>query len=144
MKHMTLGIDEYIGTDIVSELVRQNQQLYGGARRRFIRLDLTRDQLPQVDLILCRDCLVHFSLQEVFSVFKNFKRSKSRYLLVTTFTGVWPNKEIATGEWRPLNLQLPPFNLPRPLRIINEKCTEANGVYADKSLGLWRLEDLPL
>jgi hypothetical protein len=42
-----------------------------------------------------------------------------------------------------LNLQLPPFNFPAPLRLIEENCTEDGGKYADKSLGLWRLSDLP-
>jgi hypothetical protein len=28
--------------------------------------------------------------------------------------------------------------------VINEQCTEAGGAYADKSLALWLLADLPL
>jgi hypothetical protein len=144
MKDLALGVEEHIGVDIVQELVEQNQQLHGGPKRRFLKLDITRDHLPQVDLILCRDCLVHFSFQEVFNALRNFKKSQSTYLLMTTFTGARPNTEVATGSWRPLNLQLSPFNLPPPLRVINEKCTEAGGRYADKSLGLWKLAELIL
>ena len=128
----------------LSDLIRENQRRYGGARRKFLKLDVLRDPLPQADLILCRDCLVHFSLQDVMRTLKNFQRSKSTYLLTTTFTGARPNKDIAVGEWRPLNLQLPPFNFPLPLRMINERCDEADGAYADKCLGLWRLQDLAL
>jgi hypothetical protein len=144
MKHLTVGVEQHIGVDIVQELVEQNQRTLGGPHRRFLKLDITRDHLPQVDLILCRDCLVHFSFQEVFNALRNFKKSQSTYLLTTTFTGARPNPEIAMGSWHPLNLQLPPFNLPPPLRVIHEKCTEAGGIYADKSLGLWRLKDLVL
>jgi len=54
------------------------------------------------------------------------------------------NAEAATGDWRPLNLERPPFNLPPPLVLVNEQCTEAQGRYADKSLGVWRLGDLAL
>jgi Capsular polysaccharide synthesis protein/Methyltransferase domain len=144
MKHLMLGIEQHIGVDIVQELVEHNQRMLGGSNRTFVKLDITRDSLPQVDLILCRDCLVHFSFQEVFNALRNFKKSQSTYLLTTSFTGARPNTEITTGSWRPLNLQLPPFNLPPPLRVINEKCTEAGGIYADKSLGLWRLQDLVL
>jgi Capsular polysaccharide synthesis protein/Glycosyl transferase family 2 len=143
MKHVRLGTEQYIGGDIVPTLVEQNQRIFGDSERRFIHLDITRDYLPQVDLIFCRDCLVHFPLTEIANALTNFKRSQSKYLLTTTFTGQRENTEITTGEWRPLNLQLSPFNFPPPLRLINEKCAEVNGTYADKCLGLWRLEDIP-
>jgi hypothetical protein len=41
-------------------------------------------------------------------------------------------------------LQLPPFNFPKPLKLIDEKCTEYNGKFADKHLGLWLLNDIKL
>ncbi|MBL0029993.1 MAG: hypothetical protein IPO95_13365 [Rhodanobacteraceae bacterium] len=44
--------------------------------------------------------------------------------------------------FRPLNLQKPPFNLPKPFEIISEACTENGGGFADKSLGLWRIADI--
>jgi SAM-dependent methyltransferase len=144
MKHVRLEIEEYIGADIVPQLIERNQLSFTGSDRHFLNLDVTGDYLPQVDLILCRDCLVHFPLDEITRTLKNFKRSRSKYLLTTTFTEPRPNTEIATGEWRPLNLQLPPFNLPVPVRLINEKCTEVNGAYADKCLGLWRIENIHL
>jgi hypothetical protein len=50
---------------------------------------------------------------------------------------------IADGDWRPLNLQRPPFGLPAPHRIIVEGCTEEGGAYRDKALGLWRIAELP-
>ena len=43
-----------------------------------------------------------------------------------------------TGDWRPLNLERPPFNLPAPALLLNEGCTEGGDTFADKSLGLWR------
>jgi SAM-dependent methyltransferase len=144
LKHVELGVDEYIGGDIVSMLVEQNERTFGNGKRRFLHLDITSDYLPEVDLILCRDCLVHFPFTEIIAALKNFKRSHSKYLLTTTFTGPRPNVDIPMGEWRTLNLQQAPFNFPPPLRLINEKCTEANGAYADKCLGLWRLDDLRL
>ena len=49
----------YRGADIVRELITENQARYGSDRRRFAVLDVTRDQLPASDLVLCRDCLNH-------------------------------------------------------------------------------------
>jgi hypothetical protein len=48
-----------------------------------------------------------------------------------------------TGDWRPINLERAPFNWPAPVELIVEECTESGGVFADKSLGLWRIDALP-
>jgi len=141
MKDVPL-LTDYIGADIVPELVEQNQQLYGNETYRFLNLDLIRDDLPKVDLVLSRDVLVHLSFNDVFSALRNLKKSGSEYLLTTTFTGRASNPDISTGQWRPLNLQQSPFNFPEPLRLINEKCTEGDGSWGDKSLGLWKLSDI--
>ena len=55
---------------------------------------------------------------------------------------VWVNEEIATGDWPPLDLERDPFEFPAPFELLNERCTEGGGVFADKSLGLWRTADL--
>jgi len=142
MKHVVLGLEEYIGVDIVSDLVAENQRRYGRTDRRFIKADLTRDDLPDADVVLCRDCLVHLSYEDIRRAVRNIKRSRSTYFLTTTFPRLQANSDIVTGQWRPLNLQLLPFNFPNPIRIVVEGCTEAGGRYADKSLALWRLSDI--
>jgi hypothetical protein len=144
MRHVGFGVDDYIGGDIVPQLIENNRQLYAAPHRRFMVIDLLHQLLPRVDLILCRDCLVHFSFAEITTALKNFKRSGSSYLLTTMFTSRIINTDIATGDWRTLNFQLPPFSFPPPLRVIVEKCSENGGQYGDKSLGLWRLGDLPV
>jgi len=142
MQHVALGVDEYIGVDIVPDIVAGNQRRYGGKGRRFIGADLTRDDLPEVDVVLCRDCLVHLSYDDIRRALVNFKRSGSSYLLATTFIRWQANADIATGDWRPLNLQFPPFNFPPPIRTVVEGCTEVGDRYADKSLALWRQGDI--
>jgi hypothetical protein len=62
--------------------------------------------------------------------------------MTTTFTECEENVDIVTGDWRIINLQIPPFSLPEPVLILNEECTEGDGTYADKSLGLWKISDL--
>ena len=107
-------------------------------------MDLLKDHIPEADLIFCRDCLVHLSYDHALTALRNIARGGSKYLLTTTFTERTSNRDITTGEWRPINLQLPPFSLPPPERIIVEGCTEAGGVYSDKSLGLWKIEQLSI
>jgi hypothetical protein len=142
MRFVDIDID-YIGADIVPELIAQNQQNYGSAHRRFIVHDVAQKQIPNVDLVFCRDLLVHFSFDDIRLAFANLRSSGSRYILTTTFPTRAENRNIRTGEWRPLNLALPPFNFPQPLRVINENCTEWDGHWSDKSLGLWRIDNLP-
>lgn len=143
MRHVKLNLTKYVGVDVIRELVMRNAERFGGNGRLFMCLDVTTDKLPQVDLIFSRDMTVHLSNNDAIAALRNFKRSKSEYLLTTTFPATEENQDILTGEWRPLNLQRPPFNFPEPLRLINEGCTEDSGRYMDKSLGLWRMSDLP-
>lgn len=143
MSHVQLDVDRYIGADIVSAVVDANQAAFGDDTHAFIMVDLTRDELPLVDLIFCRDCLVHLSFADIRSALQNMRSSGATYLLTTTFTARDQNHDISTGAWRPINLELPPFNFPAPLRLIDERCTENDGQFTDKQLGLWRLADLP-
>jgi len=105
---------------------------------------LSSDSLPAVDMIFCRDCLVHFSYKDVLKALGNIKRSGARYLVTTTFPGREDIVDIETGAWRPLDLCAAPFNLPPPIRIINERCTEGDNQFTDKSLGVWQIADLRL
>lgn len=141
MEKVKLGNTKYIGADIVPDIITNNKQ-YETKNKSFRQLDITKDDLPKVDLILVRDCLVHLTHEDIMNFIDNLSRSDIKYLLTTTFPDRDHNPKISTGNWRPLNLQIPPFSLPEPIKIINEGCTESGGIYKDKSLGLWRIEDL--
>jgi hypothetical protein len=142
MKTVDLQKVKYIGADIVDALIRENIASYQNDRIEFQSVNLCEDHLPRVDLVFCRDCLVHLSFSHVWSAIANICRSESTYLLTTTFSNRQHNHDIATGEWRPLNLEIPPFNLPRPLVLIHEMAAEDAGQYSDKALGLWRIDDI--
>lgn len=143
MQQVDLSGIRYIGGDIVPELIQRNSAKFGTTEDRvFVVRDLCGDELPRVDLVLCRDCLVHLTLRDGRNALKNIQRSGSRYLLTTTYTSRTINPELNPSFFRPLNLQLPPFNLPAPLRLITEGCTEGDGAFADKSLGLWDLANV--
>ncbi len=142
MQHVRLGVKEYIGVDILGEIIAANQWRHASAHRRFQRADVTRDALPRADAILCRDLLSHLAFADVFRTLANFKASGATYLVTSTFTRPRPNRDTAGGEWRTLNLTLPPFNFSPPVRVINEKCSEAGDAFNDKSLGVWSLQDL--
>ena len=93
--------------------------------------------------MLCRDCLVHFRHADVWRALASFKRTGAGILIATTFTSRAVNEEIPTGAWGPLNLQAPPFSFPEPFQVVDERCLHTGGIYADKVLGFWRLQELP-
>jgi hypothetical protein len=131
----------YIGADIVQELVEMNVQNRGETPgRKFLKLDLVQDMLPRVDLVFCRDCLVHFSNTLVRQALNNIKASGARYVATTTFPNHQNGPDIVTGDWRPINLQAAPFSLPDPACLIAEN--SIGPPFADKSIGLWRTGDL--
>lgn len=143
MNTVELNVRRYIGIDIVDDLIAQNNKKYANEQREFLCRDIINDKLPPSDLILSRDCLVHLTFEQALKAIKNFKKNGIKYLLCTTFVNRNKNDELAHKfAWRTLNMQLPPFNFPEPLKLINERCTEENGIYSDKSLGLWRIDDL--
>jgi hypothetical protein len=143
MKEVDLRSVSYTGGDIVEALIATNLKKYAGENRQFLVLDILQDKIPTSDLIFCRDCFVHFSFKDAFNAIHNFSSSGSKYLAATTFPQRDRNKDILTGQWYPINLQLPPFNFPEPIQIINENFTLKDGAYRDKSLGVWRISDLP-
>ena len=137
------SVPEYVGVDVVAALIDANVARHATARRRFLRADVSRDSLPAADVILCRDCLVHFSHRDVWTTLENFRRSGARWLLTTTFVSRASNAGIRTGAWQPLNLEAAPFRFPPPLALVDERCVHTGGIFRDKRLALWELASLP-
>lgn len=137
MRIVDLSDIEYTGADLVPEIVKDNRIKYPEVN--FIELDLIDGEIPYADLVLIRDCLVHFPNQLVFKSLYNICLSDCKYVLTTTFPEHVNTNDIEMGKWRALNLEADPFNLPKPLYIINEGLV---GDAYDKSMALWSVEDI--
>lgn len=143
MSVMDLTGIRYTGADIVGELIEKNQSRYQRPGMQFIKSNLIQDPLPKADLILCRDCLVHFSYEDIGRAIKNMIRSGSTYLMTTSFPGQRLNFDITTGDWRPLNLEIHPFLFPKPLMEITEPVEKKYRLEnRGKMLGVWDLQTL--
>lgn len=135
MKTVSFDHIRYIGIDIVPEMIESNRKSYERGNISFAELDLTRDELPSVDLILSREVLFHLSFQDLFAALRNFKKSGARYLLTTHYPDIRDQRDIPTGRCRAINFRLEPLNFPEPLRTIEEDVS-------DHCLALWKLEDI--
>jgi SAM-dependent methyltransferase len=140
MKDVSLGIEQYVGADIVLPLIQNNRKLFGD-RGEFLHLDLLHDQLPSADIIFCRDCLVHFSFREIQLALRNVKNASPKYFLTTTFPYHKKNVDTVTPYWRALNMQLSPFNFPEPVYLIKD-FSDAQQNDQGKYLGVWSADDL--
>jgi hypothetical protein len=144
MSKCQLPVKKYIGADIVDELIQENKKRFAQDRfREFLTLDICKDSLPKADLIIIRDTFVHLNYRSIHASIHNLKSSEIKWLLCTHFPGR-KNSDIITGNWRPLNMEAEPFHFPAPEKLMNERCTEAEGSFSDKSLGLWKIQDLPI
>lgn len=142
MAHVDLSGIDYLGADIVPDLIATNRERHARPGVRFEVIDLIAGPVPRVDLVFVRDCLVHLSDAHVIAALSNIRASGSRHLLTTTFPGR-ANEDIVTGEWRAIDLTAPPFSLPAPQRLVPEGQGWRNGQAEDKMLGLWNIADLP-
>ena len=87
----------YIGADIVSELINENIKKFKQININFQLIDLLEDGIPDSDLIFCRDCLVHFSFEDIFKALKNIKKTNSKYFMTTNFVERNHNDDIPKG-----------------------------------------------
>ena len=121
---------KYIGGDIVKELIDRNNKKFSQTNVQFIEFDILRNRLPSADILLCRDCLIHFSYKNIKKFLNNFVNSEIEYLLITSYesnrNNSEQNYEIDDGDFRPLFLMKRPFNLPEPLDKIVDKDIEHN------------------
>ena len=141
MQYVDMARCSYLGGDIVEDLIRSNQETYAALENvRFEVMDLLKHPLPKYELFINRDCMVHLSYQDIFQALDTIKKSGCRYLLTTTFPDHPINSDIDTGDWRPLNLEKPPFNFPKPIHIIKEQFQHK--AFYDKSLGLWKIDEI--
>jgi SAM-dependent methyltransferase len=128
----------YIGGDIVNFMVKENQSKYSG--RDFRVFDLTIDELPDVDMLFCRDCLFHLSEDDIKKVFDNVLASNVKYIMTTSYIESigYSNQNIQTGAFRPINLERAPFNLPCPIDSLDDGPLEK----IERRLCLWNVQDL--
>lgn len=141
MSHVDLSGIDYTGADIVPALVEADLHRHAAPGRRFVHLDLLTSDLPDADLLLCRDCLIHLSFENIRRLLDNICGSNIEWVLCSTYPLITANTDNYTGGCRPLNVEIAPFNFPEPrLRIDDGGSREQPDTY--RQMALWRREDL--
>lgn len=139
MKHVDLNGIIYTGADIVPEIIDLNKSKFESVGINFLMLDITKDKMPDCDLIFSRDCLVHLSNELVHSALENIKKSNVKYFLTTHYPDIETNEDIVTGEWRAINICKAPFFFGNPISIYKETYRNEKGQQLNKSLALFKI-----
>jgi hypothetical protein len=101
----------YVGGDIVDALIDDHSTTYAdNVNINFAKVDIINDTLPEADLLICRDCIFHFSEADIKTFFRNFANSNIAAILVTSDTISDTNQDIKTGDYRLVDLHKAPYN----------------------------------
>jgi hypothetical protein len=88
-------------------LIEKNRQQHPTVDFRVF--DISQDAFPEVDLLFCRDCLIHFSHADIRRVFENIARSNIKYVLMSSYPKL-NNTDIQTGGFRGINFNKDPYD----------------------------------
>ncbi len=124
----------YIGGDIVPQIVDANRLLHAAPDRAFQEFDILTSTLPQADAWLCRDVLPHLPFAAGVAVVQRFRDSNIRWFLSNTYIGADNATDITTGDWREVNLALPPYGLGPPAALLPDP---AENDQKNRFLGVW-------
>lgn len=113
---------DYLGIDIVDEVVLKLQQEHSTRARRFKVGDVRNEVFPPADLLICRDVLFHFSAADIMQTLNNFIRSDVKYLLITSHvTGSeYRFKNILSGDYRLVDLEKAPFFMESSIECLED------------------------
>ncbi|WP_315830974.1 class I SAM-dependent methyltransferase [Bradyrhizobium prioriisuperbiae] len=131
MQHVSIG-QRYIGIDVVGSVIETNARLYGQPGREFRNGDATVDELPDADVVLCREVLFHLSFVDIRKLLRNVLSKKRSYLITTSDRLTTFNSDIPTGDFRLLNVEARPLKFPPPDIVIDD-----SAVFSRRIIGVW-------
>lgn len=132
------GDFDYLGIDVVPQVVAENSAHYASERRRFACMDATTTPIEAGDVAVCREVLFHLSFRDGLRLLSNVRAAGFRHVLITHDRSVWFNADIRSGDFRRINLRKSPYGLPRPQRELTD-----DKVATGRVLAVWRASDLP-
>lgn len=118
MRHVDLTDVKYTGWDVEPTTIELNDKRW--PQHEFsVKNLLTARRIPTVDLIICRDFLIHLPNKQIDQIVDKFTKSGSRFLLATNHPHASNDVDLAPGGeegfaayWqRHVDLEAPPFSL---------------------------------
>ena len=138
MKKINLDNISYLGCDIVDEVISENKRNFSSNNIKFESKNIISDKLPDAELIIVRDLLVHLEDKDILNFINNIKRSRFNFLAITSYDHTLQNsKGTVDDNWRPLKLTIEPFNLREPDLKLDDSCDDTEDEKF-KKLFVWK------
>lgn len=113
-QYVDWGDAQYLGIDTVKEVIERNQSRYSSSNVNFMHADILDIEIPEADLILCKDVMIHLTNEDIALLLEKMQRCK--HCLITndidasTLSGT--NYPISRGgNFRTVDLTIPPFEM---------------------------------
>ena len=143
MSELDLSDLEYVGYDIVDELISDNQRKYAKNNITFKVKNLVDEKLPKSDLIIIRDLLVHLDHKDIIKCLTNLNDSDFKFVGITNYPRILSHKNRLLGDylrlgdkWRPINFSIYPYNLPSPDFNISDT-NDLSEIDKEKYISIW-------
>ena len=112
MSNVNLHGAEYLGVDVIAGRISDNAKRF--PTLKFEHRDLMTYEIPEVDLVICKDVIQHWTNQEIRAFLVRLMTAPVKVALITNCNyGSTVNLDISTGGWRPIDLTAPPFEIGR-------------------------------
>jgi SAM-dependent methyltransferase len=128
---------EYRGIDVVPEVVEHNRRAFETDSRRFQPADLSDAAArPQggFDIVLVKDVLQHWSFARIMP-FLRYLTAFPRVPITNSTNAIRANWDVPDGDYRGLDVRLPPFCIP-DREIITYEVTQ-NPMFDPKTVLYW-------
>jgi len=139
MKEVNLEGIHYTGIDLDEEFIEENKEKY--PQHTFLVADALKGKYPTVDLVICRDLLLHLKDEDIAKILEKIINSKSIYFMTSSHMGGanrdFSNREkkkVYTRRKRPsrrVNLLIPPWCFESPEYYVEE--SSQNRIF-----GVWK------
>lgn len=143
--HTIETLQSYIGVDLGTQMLLENKEKFPN----FVFQDQDilsfmkeyNKQGEKVEVIICRDVLVHLDNKYIGSLLEEISNSDALYFITTSFPISYTNAEIEPGEWRPIDITKEPFNFNFPFTEISEGYSGwgSKKSFKDKSIYVFNL-----
>jgi len=117
MQHVPARDLNYVGFDVVEPLVNANNAQFATARRSFRLFQGDLGELPEADLLVCKDVMIHWPNSQISQFLEVVLPRYQFSLLVNDVSQsslspeAKPNEDTDVGGFRALRLELPPFSV---------------------------------
>lgn len=112
-RFMDWGDAEYIGYDVVQYIIDRNNALFASPKVSFVCANAVEVNLPEADLMVCKEVLQHLSNTTICAFLKQIKNFKHCLITndINTNDHLDTNRDVSTGGYRCVDLTKHPFDL---------------------------------